>query len=431
MLIIKCHFITNKNILMKTILSRLILFTLLIFVQSNYSQTVNLGDLYISAGTIFSTTASMDNKSTGHLVNDGNFYLYNHYSNDGIVTFNTASKSGVTFLVGVSGFQNISGSAPMEWYNAEFSNNAKQPAFYLTNEVQIFGTCNFQSGIIENASYSGQLIFAEEAKALNASNASFVNGYVQKKGIDDFNFPIGSQGYYRYAGISSVQDVSCIFKSRYFFENSDLYYPHQNKQQEISIIDDQEYWVLDRGEDEDTALVTLTWDEQTTPAAIYSAPLDELHIVRWDESKKLWLDEGGIANPDKKEITTVIQMSDFGIFTLARSKIKDKNPCGEAMVVYNAVSPNGDANNDYFKIEGLIDCAAENSIEIYNRWGVKVYETDNYGSNNNFFTGYSEGRTTIAQKELLPAGTYFYILYFKNENSEKIKDKAGYLYLSR
>ncbi|MFV8225653.1 gliding motility-associated C-terminal domain-containing protein, partial [Christiangramia aquimixticola] len=91
------------------------------------------------------------------------------------------------------------------------------------------------------------------------------------------------------------------------------------------------------------------------------------------------------------------------------------------------LSPNGDGINDYFSIKGL-DQYEENTLKIYNRWGVLLYEASNYGQNDKLFRGISEGRLTIRKGEELPAGTYFYVLRFKDGTW---KSKSGYLYLTR
>ena len=75
-------------------------------------------------------------------------------------------------------------------------------------------------------------------------------------------------------------------------------------------------------------------------------------------------------------------------------------------------------------------CYPTNKVEIYNRWGILVYETDNYDNNLNAFKGNSEGRTTIKKSDELPAGTYFYLLEFSDDQGIKYK-RDGYLYLSR
>jgi gliding motility-associated-like protein len=98
-------------------------------------------------------------------------------------------------------------------------------------------------------------------------------------------------------------------------------------------------------------------------------------------------------------------------------------------VVRNAMSPNNDGQNDWFIIENFGgECITANTVEIYNRWGILVFETNNYDNNTRVFKGYSEGRTTVGNDEL-PTGTYFYILNWTANGVEQHKE--GYLYLSR
>ncbi len=97
--------------------------------------------------------------------------------------------------------------------------------------------------------------------------------------------------------------------------------------------------------------------------------------------------------------------------------------------VFNAVTPNNDGNNDYLYIRGL-DCYNDNSVEIYNRWGVKVYDVQGYDNSTKAFRGYSDGRVTIKQSEALPNGTYYYILKYKGSNGSE-STKTGYLYLTQ
>ncbi|WP_206052172.1 T9SS type B sorting domain-containing protein, partial [Nonlabens xiamenensis] len=96
--------------------------------------------------------------------------------------------------------------------------------------------------------------------------------------------------------------------------------------------------------------------------------------------------------------------------------------------IYNAVTPDGDNQNDFFFIQGIENF--ENSVHIYNRWGVEVYAVDNYNNASKAFRGVSEGRVTVSQGELLPEGTYFYVIEYINDQNETIK-KAGYLYINR
>ncbi|WP_181161667.1 gliding motility-associated C-terminal domain-containing protein, partial [Flavobacterium sp. GSA192] len=109
--------------------------------------------------------------------------------------------------------------------------------------------------------------------------------------------------------------------------------------------------------------------------------------------------------------------------------------CG-TIVVHNAFTPNGDSFNEVFKIDGIDDviCYPSNTVEIYNRWGVLVYEARGYNNEDVSFKGISEGRVTVDKSAGLPTGTYFYILNYTavDLQGENIaKREQGYLYLSR
>ncbi|RDK83873.1 gliding motility-associated C-terminal domain-containing protein, partial [Marinirhabdus gelatinilytica] len=97
--------------------------------------------------------------------------------------------------------------------------------------------------------------------------------------------------------------------------------------------------------------------------------------------------------------------------------------------VFDILTPNGDGLNDVFVIRG-IEQYPNNTLEIYNRWGVKVYVAEGYGQGDKFFRGFSDGRATVDRGERLPVGTYYYILNYVNDNGEN-KRLAGPLYINR
>lgn len=108
----------------------------------------------------------------------------------------------------------------------------------------------------------------------------------------------------------------------------------------------------------------------------------------------------------------------------------DANPAppSDGVEVFNVVTPNGDGIHDVLTIAGL-DKFPNNRIRIYNRWGVLVYSTKAYNNHSNYFDGTSEGRVTVDKDHKLPAGTYFYILEYGNE--EVSKKISGYIYINR
>ena len=96
--------------------------------------------------------------------------------------------------------------------------------------------------------------------------------------------------------------------------------------------------------------------------------------------------------------------------------------CITDIFIPQAVTPNGDGYNDYFEILGL-ENYPDNHVTIFNRWGSIVFDTDGY---NNDWEGVSIANMAFGG-ELLPTGTYFYILELK-ENGKTFK---GYVYLQR
>ena len=97
--------------------------------------------------------------------------------------------------------------------------------------------------------------------------------------------------------------------------------------------------------------------------------------------------------------------------------------------VHNALSPNDDGLNDFLNIQG-IECYPDNTVQIYNRWGVLVFEVDGYNNTSKVFQGFSDGRTTINRKVALPSGTYFYVLHVYDSDGTT-STKKGYLSINR
>ncbi|MBU2945544.1 Ig-like domain-containing protein [Zobellia uliginosa] len=92
------------------------------------------------------------------------------------------------------------------------------------------------------------------------------------------------------------------------------------------------------------------------------------------------------------------------------------------------ITPDGDGTNDSFLIEN-IESYPNNTVQIYNRWGVVVYEMSGYDNTTNLFNGTSEGRTTISKESELPVGVYFYVIKYENKGINLTK--SGYLYINR
>ena len=101
---------------------------------------------------------------------------------------------------------------------------------------------------------------------------------------------------------------------------------------------------------------------------------------------------------------------------IVRLKVVDTAQDGPCFAP-NVITPNGDGMNDMFKIPCVANQTNSN-LQIFNRWGDLVYETNNYENN---WEGTHNGNP-------LPNGTYFYIL---NPSSREASSMKGYFTLVR
>jgi gliding motility-associated-like protein len=97
-------------------------------------------------------------------------------------------------------------------------------------------------------------------------------------------------------------------------------------------------------------------------------------------------------------------------------------------IIPNAFSPNGDGINDTFLVQQLADYL-DFKLEIFNRWGTKVYNYSNNGKTNpDWWNGFSSAKLTFNNSKALPVGTYYYIIDYNNGIRKPI---AGWVYLNR
>uniref|UniRef100_UPI00351B2A88 gliding motility-associated C-terminal domain-containing protein n=1 Tax=Tamlana flava TaxID=3158572 RepID=UPI00351B2A88 len=94
------------------------------------------------------------------------------------------------------------------------------------------------------------------------------------------------------------------------------------------------------------------------------------------------------------------------------------------------ITPNNDLRNDTFNvvyrlneaIDDLSTCDIRIKVQLYNRWGTKVFESNDY---DNRWQG-NAPKGSYGNAEKLPTGTYYYIVDLKNSGLKPIQ---GYIYL--
>lgn len=138
-------------------------------------------------------------------------------------------------------------------------------------------------------------------------------------------------------------------------------------------------------------------------------------------------------NPSQTDSIVVLWNTNAGIYELSIYEKTENNCKGKIAIVEiiiiendfdikldipNVFTPNGDGTNNYFTIKSNIP--PENyKIIIINRWGNKVFETENI---NNSWDGKTKNRDCSL-------GVYYYVIQYKN--GDKIEIKNGCLHLFR
>lgn len=319
---------------------------------------------------------------------------------------------------------------------------SKRPVFFDTEidvtdflylEVSV-GTLNFQEFV------NGKVItprdqidvsfdYLNDAPYLGANDERHVDGYSSITGDLDFTFPIGDDFRLRPMRIENEAAVDTALGA-YFFENPNSpnffseSFDTENYEELLYGVSIFEFWDLDGTI---PTSVTLTWDDNSNIPTL-AENISDLRVVGWHRELETWVNLGNTnitGDLNSGEITSdIILPDDYVVLTFGSSnRILDGD-----LEIFTAVSPNDDGVNDTFKIQGLTKFP-DNEIFIYNRWGVLVYQKEKYHEvqdTSQGFRGISEGRVTIAQKEELPEGTYYYVL-----NVQGIKNRAGYLYINR
>ena len=98
-------------------------------------------------------------------------------------------------------------------------------------------------------------------------------------------------------------------------------------------------------------------------------------------------------------------------------------PCSRNDIVASkTITANGDGMNDYFEITGVEFCDFRFDVMIFNRWGAKVFEGQNY---QNDWGGFSPSNA-FGSNGMLPSGTYYYIIKVTNKDFEPV---TGYIYI--
>jgi len=401
----------------------LALSVLTLFGATAFAQHINLATTPSSPKSVVGVLSdySLFNGGNAFII-DGDLYLNKNFLNDGDHNFTTGTALSFMNFVG-SSQQIVQGTGFTNVFDLKIDNPTAADAIELDQNITINGEADFTDGIVgADDAINGLMIFTQNGSAVNMSDQSYVDGRVQKIGSTTFDFPIGDSNgtlfKYRRASIGAPTDAADAFTARYFLEDSNAMYDHGSRDFDVTLIDNAEYWVISHDVGTSKPTITLTLDDDTTPANILATP-NAITIVRWNGT--LWVNEGGVYNPSTKEIATT--PSDYGVFTLGHKL--ETEPQAD---VYNVITLKEDGLNDSWVIP-ILDLYSDNEVQLFNRWGVLVYEQEDYVNNSaKAFMGYSDGRVTLAREERLPTGTYYYSIKYVDSNNVS-QEIGGWLFI--
>jgi gliding motility-associated-like protein len=262
------------------------------------------------------------NAASGSVINNGTILYSRNLTNNGIVNFVTtlATSPALSQFVG-SAQQRISGSGSTRFYGLLFGSQLVAGAYSLEQNITVAHQVDFTKGIVTALQTTPETTMnmvqlEATATVANASDNSYVDGFVSKLGNSAFTFPIGDGGFYRPAAISAPVSITDCFLARYLYANPDnAGYTRSQKALPILQVSDKEYWVVNRTSGSANGQITLSWDVNKTSATLPTG-LKGLSVARWDGAK--WIDEGNILTTGNEIAGTVTaNVTGYGVFTLA------------------------------------------------------------------------------------------------------------------
>ncbi len=360
------------------------------------------------------------------LYNSGNLRIHE----EGQIGFHTNLINDGPFdeNLGLTGFYGtelitISGALSPILYDMELLNDR---GVQLNTSLAVTNNTSFMVGdlITPRASPGINYNFLQNATHIGENNSSKVEGYAMISGKQDFSFPVGDVTQLRPLVINS-NGSNAIALCAYFYEdpNNPSTFPGFNtaiKPRSIFGISTTEFWRL---EGSVLSRVTLSWNPRSNISGL-TADVNSITIMGWSKAADQWVNLGRetLAGDLSQGIVSSAPFvpDDYEVLTFGSADVPE-----EFLTLDNFyLSPNGDGVNDFLDIPEL-EQSPNNSLEIYDRRGLRVFQMINYQDE---FTGISNVDNLILNREIgLPEGLYFYIISMDDLGLEF----QGFLFLER
>lgn len=314
-----------------------------------------LGNLDINGNVRIEGTAQFDpNTGNDNLQVAGNWRV----TSANATPFNFGTEQ-VTFD-GIS-IQTVNANAGAEFYNVILN---KSDTLNLQSAMRINSAANmtFTAGYVSSDSIN-RLRIANNATVSGASNASYVDGRIEKIGDDTFRFPVGDGGNYQPVAITAPTDVTHAFTAQYVMQNPDMFWDTASLAATINHVSTEEFWILNRTTGNSNVSVTLVYDANSGGVT----NRDSLVVARWNGTQ--WADEGNGGTTGTNAAGSVVSLgavTNFSPFTLG-SVINSlsANPLPIKLIAFTAESMEENVllswstiteiKSDRFRIEKLVE----------------------------------------------------------------------------
>ena len=324
----------------------------------------------------------------------------------------------------------VLGSIPPTFYDTEVMAPGN---LLLENTINVENNVNFIDGdvLTQKNDQTIFLNFGNLGFYTGENDSSKVTGFAAIQNRSFFSFPVGDPDQLRPVILESEGNTPLAICA-YFSENPSN--PQSllesfnvfEKVREIGTVSDREFWII---QSDIPARVTLSWNLRSALGAIPNATFESILVVGWSKATNRWEIIGNFAQSGDLSqgfITSqTFTPSDYSAITFGTVPLpKDTFAVNNPTLGNYYISPNDDGLNDFLVIEGLSE-SPNNSLLIYNRFGQKVFQKNNYVDE---FRGMSNTGSLIMSQDIgLPEGVYYYLATLNDLELEY----TGFLFLDR
>lgn len=363
-----------------------------------YSKAQFINDnqvIAVTNGAIVSLN-DMDALNKGSWINRGAIYLSNDWANEG-----EYQSTGSLILHGEA--QEIDAGDAI--FSNLFIDGGGEKA--INSDLTITDTLHLINGLVVCKNDAAIKLAGEKSGLKEGSSVSYIKGgALYQKSSGGVVYPLGNETGYFPLFIQKNDSEEIGFKLVSDEEIAGL-------TQEPSIVTSSAigYEVFSKAEttiqEIQLPVDDLKDDGSKKPLAIaYSDRIEALQVIA--EGEWLTSEESEIVSTNPITLKSGIYV---GVY-----KNEDLAP---PIKVINVVTANNDGKHDFLRVEN-IDFYKNNTVEIFDRLGQKVFEMTNYDNRDRIFSG---ERNVNGSRKRLATGSYFYVIRMGN------KVKNGFIYV--